>query len=536
MFTLFSRQFPPMKTPPSFPLLFRRNVFWVLCLSLSGLLHPAARGANVNDFGIFNYDYLNDGSSEMVGRLHVPANYDPSKSYAMVVYYHGAGNLGNNNTGPVNEMSNALYAKAVEEEAFIYVPQLPSSSGTWGPSAIDNSMRMVANASAQYNIDLGRLYVTGYSLGGGASWIAMSRYHGALAASAPGAGHISVGEVNPEYLVGKPIWEFHAINDGVVNVSQPRSVINAIRAADGGKSPLAFRLNADPANPYYNTGAPYYSSGSGTTFYEENGLRYTEFSSGGHSITSAMYGDANLYPWLFSQQADSSLKPGETVRFDFGNTQAAAPAGGAGSGRTFDSSGEAWNSFNEYRFYRHSGNIVPFAVTAAGTNTSIMLDTTHVFGGFMGTGMAGNPFDMTIGGDSWVTKINASQTTDYAELLFRGLVPGELYELTIFASTSESDGGRGFLTRYEADGVFADLQATGNVDNFAILSALEADENGWIALKIYAAPGSTSRYGLINTLSLSVVPEPGTATLLALAGLGWGMLGGRRRMETTPCA
>jgi poly(3-hydroxybutyrate) depolymerase len=488
-----------------------------------------SQAANVANFDVFNYDYLNDGTSEMVGRLHKPANYDPTKSYPIVVYYHGAGNLGSNNTGPVNEMSTALYNKAVAEEAFIYVPQLPSGSGTWGASAIDNSMRMVAKAAGQYNIDTDRMYVTGYSLGGGGSWIAMSRYHGALAAAAPGAGHISVGEVNPAYLVGKPIWAFHAIDDRTVGVSQPRAVINAIRAADGGKSPLSFRLNANPSNPYYNTGAPYYSSGSGTTFYEENGIRYTEYSSGDHGISGTMYNDANLYPWLFSQRADSSLKPGQNVMFDFGNTPAAAASGGVGSGRMFDSSGRAWNSFNEYRFYRHTGNIVPFAVTTGGVNTSLMLDMTQPFGGFMGTGMAGNPFDAAIGNDSWVTKINATQTSEYAEFLFRGLVPGELYELTIFASTSESDGGRGFMTRYEADGIFTDLQARNNVNNFAVLTNLEADENGNIVLKIYATPGSGSRYGLINTLSIAVVPEPGSVQLLIFTAVGLWVVAARQR-------
>jgi hypothetical protein len=360
----------------------------------------------------------------------------------------------------------------------------------------------------------------------------MSRYHGAIAASAPGAGHISVGEVRPDYLVGQPIWEFHAINDRTVNVSQPRSVINAIRAADGGKAPLAFRLNADPTNPYYNTGQPYYTAGSGTTFYEENGLRYTEYSSGDHGISNTMYADANLYPWMYSHTADGSLKANQKVSFDFGNTPAATPASNAGDGRMLDSQGSAWNSYNHYQFYKHVGNITPFAVTTEGHNTSLMLDTVKAFGGFKSDGLAGSGLDPAIGGDSWLTLINASSTENFAELLFRGLTPGGLYDIEIFASTSDSDGGRRFMTRYEVDGEFVDLQAHGNVSEWAVFEGVAADEFGYIDLKIYAAPGSGSRYGIINTLSISAVPEPGSLALFGVFGIGLlvfgrGIFGGR---------
>lgn len=475
--------------------------------------------ANINNFSIYNYDYLNDGTSEMVGRLHIPENYDPTKSYSLVVYYHGSGSPGSNNTSPVNEMSNNLYNNLVSHDSFIYVPQLPGAVGanTWNGSAIDNSMRMVAQATSEFNIDLSRIYVTGYSLGGGASWIAMSRYHGVIAASAPGAGHISVGEVRPDYLVGQPIWEFHATDDRTVNVSQPRSVINAIRAAEG-KAPLSFRLNDSPSNPYYNTGQPYYTSESGTTYYQENGLRYTEYTSGGHGISGTMYADPNLYPWLYAQTANGSLKAGQRVSFDFGNTQAATPASNAGDGRMRDSSGVVWNSFTNYQFHKHVGNVIPFAVTTEGHNTTLMLDTVKAFASYRIDGMSGNGLDPSIGGDSWITLVNASSTENFAELLLRGLTPGGLYDISLFASTNDTDNGRGYMTRFEINGEYLDLQASKNVFEFAEFTEIMADEEGYLYIKVYATPGSGSRYGLLSTMSIVAVPEPATVVLLALFG------------------
>jgi poly(3-hydroxybutyrate) depolymerase len=475
----------------------------------------------VSNFSEFNYDYQNDGNFEMMGRLHKPENYDPTKTYSLVVYYHGSGSPGSNNTSPVNEMSNNLYNNLVARDAFIYVPQLPGAVGanTWNGTAIDNSMRMVATATGMFNIDLSRIYVTGYSLGGGASWIAMSRYHGAIAASAPGAGHISVGEVRPDYLVGRPIWEFHARDDRTVAITQPQSVINAIRAADGGKAPLSFPLNNNPSNPYYNTGQPYYTQASGTTYYQENGLRYTEYTSGGHGISGTMYNDANLYPWMYAQTSDASLKAGQKVRFDLGNTPAATPASNAGDGRMIDTKGQAWNSFNHYQFNRHVGNIVAFAVTTEGHNTTVMLDTVKAFASYRIDGLAGTGMDASISGDSWITLVNASSTDGFAELLFRGLTAGGLYDLELFASTSDTDFGRRYMTRYEIDGEYRDLQASGNVSEWALFDSIEADEDGYIRLKIYATPGSGSRYGLLGEMTLTAVPEPGTWVLMALGGV-----------------
>jgi hypothetical protein len=61
------------------------------------------------------------------------------------------------------------------------------------------------------------------------------------------------------------IWNFHAADDGTVNVSNSRSLINGLRALGG--TPI-----------------------------------YTEFASGGHTIWSGAYATPLLYGWLMSQR------------------------------------------------------------------------------------------------------------------------------------------------------------------------------------------------------------------------------------------
>lgn len=465
---------------------------------------------------IYNYDPLNDGTVSLYGRVLQPVGYDPSKSYPLVVFYHGSGEKGSNNTSQVNGNIDGLVAAAQARGFFVYAPQV--NAAAWYASSMDASMRVVSQIQRDFNIDKQRTYVTGLSMGGGGVWNGISTYGGAFAAAVPAAGVLGIDGLNAaQVLPGKPIWAFHAADDGTVRVDpSTRAMVNAIRAADGNKPAMTFRLNANPSNPYYNTGAPYYTSGSGTTYYSENNLRYTEYAGGGHNSWSRAYSDQNMYNWLLAQRNPiESLALGKKALFDFGSSTAVVT----------DSLGKRWNS-SGYQTESTLGTSIPFAADSTGLRTTVEINIVRKFSGnYSGGVTAGSMYDSGIAGDGWVVGTTAGNATTIANpgiLMIDGLTPNAPYELKLFGSRTGNDGGRGSITRYTIGTEWRDLNTADNLDRQAVFASVFANSMGEITLNVSVAPG-TSRYGHLNGLelmALSSVPEPSmlAVPILALAG------------------
>lgn len=261
-----------------------------LAATLLGGLPSSAPAANPAEFEVYNYDYRNDGNlvdgTDLMGRLFVPqqAIDNPNQKYPLVLFLHGDGQRGFNNTSQVNSNIDNLLAKAKSEGFFIYAPQLTANVTYWTTANMDKVIRKLASAARDYNVDVSRVYVTGLSLGGGGVWDTINRYDGGVAAA------VSICGTNPQIavdfgaLVNKHIWSFHAGNDGTVSVGLSRNRVNGIRNADG----LA-NLSWPPT---YTTES---------YFYDHHNQRYTEFQTGNHPIWNTVYADANVYTWMLAK-------------------------------------------------------------------------------------------------------------------------------------------------------------------------------------------------------------------------------------------
>jgi predicted peptidase len=108
-----------------------------------------------------------------------------------------------------------------------------------------------------------RVYVTGISMGGFASWEALIRYPQKFAAAIPvcGGGDVS----RADRIRDIPVWAFHGANDPTVPVECSRSMIAMIEKAGG--------------HP-----------------------RYTEYPGVGHNSWDRAYAEPELLSWLFSQK------------------------------------------------------------------------------------------------------------------------------------------------------------------------------------------------------------------------------------------
>jgi predicted peptidase len=212
-------------------------------------------------------------------RLMSPIEYDRTKQYPLVVFLHGAGERGDDNTKQlVHGMADfASDENRLKYPAFVLAPQCPNDKRwvevDWGalkhdmpekPSQPMGLLFQLLDAMPkQLAIDPNRIYITGLSMGGYGTWDAIQRRPDYFAAAIPicGGGDLA----GAEKMKNIPIWAFHGDQDGAVKVSRSRDMIKAIEAA-GGKP------------------------------------KYTEYPGVGHDSWTATYKNPEVLQWLFEQK------------------------------------------------------------------------------------------------------------------------------------------------------------------------------------------------------------------------------------------
>jgi predicted peptidase len=179
-------------------------------------------------------------------RLHVP-DIENGRTYPLILYFHGAGERGTDNeislkNGVLNFVSDY---NLINNPCFILVPQCKKHyrwvETDWNaPShAQPNEMSVPMRATIEllyeiiknYPIDTDRLYVTGLSMGGFATWDIISRFPDMFAAAIAVCG--GGDETTAERISHIPIWAFHGSNDKVVLPFRTVNMVDAIRKNGG---------------------------------------------------------------------------------------------------------------------------------------------------------------------------------------------------------------------------------------------------------------------------------------------------------------
>ena len=127
-------------------------------------------------------DFINFSDPSLPGRLYVPPQAATGPR-PLIVFLHGAGESGTDNTAQVNGNIDNLLTAAKARGAYLYAPQ--TAIGWNSSTAIDRVMAMVNRASAEQNVDELRFYATGLSMGGGGTWNLINRHGDQFAAAAP---------------------------------------------------------------------------------------------------------------------------------------------------------------------------------------------------------------------------------------------------------------------------------------------------------------------------------------------------------------
>jgi predicted peptidase len=211
-------------------------------------------------------------------QIFIPKSSSTEKRYALLVFLHGAGELGDDNARQLAGFPREFASAESQEKhpCYVIAPQCPKSDA-WSsfpeypakarssPSptvAIRIIIELIEKMSAECNIDKARVYVTGLSLGGEGTFDIVSRRPDLFAAAVPVCG-IADGEKAPS-MKSVPFWVFHGECDEINPVKYSREIVQALKAA--GASP-----------------------------------KYTEYKGEGHSIWSRAYSEPDLIPWLFQQ-------------------------------------------------------------------------------------------------------------------------------------------------------------------------------------------------------------------------------------------
>jgi predicted peptidase len=251
-----------------------------LCLAVLCGLSLYACGAALSSAASLS-DFINFSDPSLPGRLYVPPQA-ASGPRPLIVFLHGAGESGSNNTTQVNGNIDNLLAAAKARGAYLYAPQ--TAIGWSSSTVIDRVMSMVERASAEQNVDELRFYATGLSMGGGGTWNLINRHGDHFAAAAPICAVLPATGYSAANLADVPTWAFHAKDDGTVSYTTTRSVVASILGTTGETLP------AYPARPTAD-----FAFQSSTL-----DLRHTEYRTGGHGIWGRVYNTPAFYDWMFS--------------------------------------------------------------------------------------------------------------------------------------------------------------------------------------------------------------------------------------------
>jgi|GEM_PF-4055925 len=477
-----------------------RKFFWVTSFlaatfsfgSAQAQFSDVVRSIDRKDYTFIDYSYNNALSNlghnhSTLGRLFVPSNYDPSKTYKMMMFLHGDGEAGNiagyNNTAQINQNIDNLIVNAEVHDYLLYVPQAPHTN--WEFDQLTMANTAFAKAVVEYNVDPNQIYATGLSKGGNGLHRLMSNplFNQGIAAYVPLS--TSNSTMDPTQAAGLPAWYFAGRQDGFLQLS--RTAVSTLAAANGGSAPV------------------YPQAGDPDFFFTDGTIRYTEYQFGGHDNSvwnNGAYADQAMYEWLSTQSSDFGvLKQGDQIGISFSGTQIFAVE---------DTEGNIWNQISRYGAHATEDFALGFAHTLDGEMTTVSFEVTEAFQRVdpSASGMITALEDEAMAAYGWLTSYDGA-----AEITLHGLVPGDEYDLEIFAST-EMDNVIGL---YSVGDISKVMEATGNLDEWIVFEDVVADEQGRLVLAVAATNGSPR--AAVTNLILTAVPEPSSMVLVVVGSL-----------------
>ena len=206
------------------------------------------------------------GSGVLNYLLFMPANTTAMEQgkYPLILSLHGIGERGND----LQQLKRDGLPRGLDgNTAFPFIvisPQCPVSTEWYYDRTDTLLIKLLDQVIAKYPIDVKRIYLTGYSMGGIGTWDLAFRHPDRFTALLPIA---SRAEGSPNVCVLKPVpvWAFHGARDEVVDVLKAETLVKALRDCGGN-------------------------------------VQFTIYPDAGHDAWTRTYNDAKIYDWLLQQR------------------------------------------------------------------------------------------------------------------------------------------------------------------------------------------------------------------------------------------
>lgn len=234
-------------------------------------------------FTEFQYRVLKQNGHVLPYRLYTPPGIVAGKTYPLLIFMHGAGERGVDNRRQF--LRFAPFKFWLKYPCYVLAPECPkqedegaNGGGVWVDTPFGApqhemkeiptwpmklAIRVIDSLLRETNVDKKRVYVTGLSMGGFATWELLQRKPSAFAAAMPvcGGGDLAYAS----YIAKVPLWVFHGDADSTVPVIRSRDMVGAIKAVGG-----------EP--------------------------KYTEYPKIGHDAWTPTYPKEGVWDWLFDQR------------------------------------------------------------------------------------------------------------------------------------------------------------------------------------------------------------------------------------------
>lgn len=162
--------------------------------------------------------------------LYLPEGYaaDRSRRWPVLFFFHGRGERGRTLSAVKRHGLPKLITRGESFPFIVISPQCGATDYWWNYTALD---AFVVNVLGHFRVDLDRVYLTGLSMGGFATWALAQEAPERYAAIAPICGG---GDARfAVRLRDVPVWAFHGAEDAIIPARRTAEMIKGIRAAGG---------------------------------------------------------------------------------------------------------------------------------------------------------------------------------------------------------------------------------------------------------------------------------------------------------------
>lgn len=240
----------------------------------------ATQAATADPIKLFEpREYADEDGHVLRYRLLKPLEYDPTEQYPLVIFLHGAGERGDDNSAQLKHGMGEFCKpeRRAQHKCYVLAPQCPRNEKwadvDWSQATVELPEKISTNQKLVFEvvdsmlkdaaIDKNRVYITGLSMGGYGTWDALYRRPDFFAAAIPICG--GGDPVTAEKFPHVPLWCFHGDQDRAVKVEFSRDMVAALKKAGG-----------EP--------------------------RYTEYKGIGHDSWTQTYANQEVHDWLFSKR------------------------------------------------------------------------------------------------------------------------------------------------------------------------------------------------------------------------------------------